>query len=172
MEDNKDTKDYKDMLMEQLEQQKIQIVEEGINPDNITYLSELIDICKDLKKIEKIDYEMEESDMYYRNRDYDYNEDERYGRRRRDARGRYMEGGQHSRGHEMLDKMSEHYGKYKNAHDDYITSGHYGAKDSSKIALQKMLESVEDFMAMLMEDAESQDEVEMVRQTAKEISMM
>lgn len=167
-------KDFMNTLHEQLEEQKIKVVEEGINPDNIGYLSELIDICKDLKKIEKIDYEMEESNMMYRDGGYDY------GRRSRDSRGRYNEGGQYNRrgsgrgyrGHDMLDMMSQHYSTYGASKDEYRNSGDYRAQEDSKMALKKMLESAEDFMAMLMEEAESQEEVEMVKQTAKEIAMM
>lgn len=172
-EETKNT-DFTEMLMQQLEEQKHKVVEEGISPDNIEYLSELVDICKDLKKIEKIDYEMEESNMMYRDGGYDY------GRRSRDSRGRYNEGGQYNRrssgrgyrGHDMLDMMNQHYSTYGASKDEYRNSGDYRAQEDSKMALKKMLESAEDFMAMLMEEAESQEEVEMVKQTAKEIAMM
>lgn len=179
MEENIKEKDFATMLNEQLEEQKMKVVEEGINPENIEYLSELVDICKDLKKIEKIDYEMEESNMMYRESGYGYSNSGDYGRRSRDSRGRYNEGGQYGRrssggyrGHDMLDTMYQHYGNYGASRDEYHNSGDYRAKEDSKMALKKMLESAEDFMAMLMEEAESQEEVEMVKQTAKEIAMM
>lgn len=175
-EETKNT-DFTETLMQQLEEQKHKVVEEGISPDNIEYLSELVDICKDLKKIEKIDCEMEESKMMYGESGYGYSTGGAYGRRSRDSRGRYNEGSQYGRrgryrGHDMLDTMQQHYGNYGESRDQYHNSGDYRAKEDSKMALKKMLQSAEEFMAMLMEEAESQEEVEIVKETAKEIAMM
>ena len=70
------------------------------------------------------------------------------------------------RGYEQLDRMYNDYGRYEEGRQ------RYGANEDTKRSLKYMLESMEDFARMLKEDAQSQEEIEMIRQTAQRIAQM
>lgn len=136
----------------------------GIVSSNIDYLYKLVDIHKDLSN-EK--YWKEKIDIMYR----EYNDN--YGRRRRDSRGRYMTGeygrrgmsGRY-RGEDHIDDMYSNYQNYSEGRDAY------GADQETLKSLEKMLKSTKDFMKMLGREAKSEEEIEMIRETAREISEM
>lgn len=148
-----------------------QLMDEGIGEgNNLEYLDKLIDIQKDAYEIKCM---KEDKEMYGNYGNYgrggnygrdsyngygNYGRDE-YGARSRDSRGRY-------RGHEHLDRMYEDYGRYMEGRE------RYGANEDTKKSLKYMLESMEDFARMLKEEASSQEEVEMIRQTAQRIAQM
>lgn len=69
------------------------------------------------------------------------------------------------RGHDYLGRMYEDYGRYEEGKS-------YGNSEDTKRSLQYMLKSMEDFARMLKEEARSQEEVEMIRQTAQRIAQM
>lgn len=48
----------------------------------------------------------------------------------------------------------------------------FGNNEDTKRSLEYMLRSMEDFARMLREDVQSQEEVEMIRQTAQRIATM
>lgn len=165
-------------LPEQIEEQIKKIKTEGIKNTNIDYLFRLVDIHKDLSNET---YWKEKINMYREN----YNDS--YGRRRRDSRGRYMEGGYSEggyseggygrrgvagsgrgryRGEEMMDEMYMNYGEYSEGRDNY------GADKETLKSLEKMLHSVKKFMKHLKNEAQSQEEVELIKETAEEISEM
>lgn len=152
-----------------------EILEEGINQDNIDMLGKVIDIHKDVENEEY--WKVKEEFMMYRDRGYGDYPSMNYGARRRDSRGRYMEGGNYGnygrryRGHDMIDDMSDNYGRYEEGKEQY-GRGNYGAKEDTMKSLEYMLQSVEDFMCMLAEDAQSQEEVEMIKHTARKIAEM
>ena len=162
-----------DKLKEQVKEQIDLIVEDGIQPSNIDSLYKLVDIHKDLEN-EK--YWKEKIEM--RRRYGSYPEYERmgygtqhystdsYGRRMRDSRGRYM-----GRGHEMIDDMREMYQNYSDGREQY-SRGNYGAKDETIESFEYMLKSFKDFFKHLEKEASSQEEVEMLRETAREIGEM
>ena len=135
------------------------VLDNGIQGNNLDNLYKLVDIKKDAYEIMC----MEEGDdsMYYGRHDYDrmYDRDS-YGARRRDSRGRYM-------GHEHLDRMYDDYSKYMASRERYGASS-----PDTKRSLEYMLRSMEDFARMLKEDAQSAEEVEMIRQTAQRIATM
>lgn len=160
------------------------ILEDGIRSDNVDYLYKIIDIHKDIANEEY--WKEKEDNMRYRNsgrgmygnydmmdsygrRDYD----DSYGRRRRDSRGRFMERGRDRkyRGEEPMEDMYENYHMYLDDKDQY-DRGNYGAKEDTMKSLKYMLESVVCFFDMLKEDATSQDEVELIKKYAREISEM
>ena len=62
--------------------------------------------------------------------------------------------------------MYDHYGRYEEGRQ------RYGANEDTKRSLKYMLESMEDFARMLRDEAQSQEEVEMIRQTAQRIAQM
>lgn len=97
--------------------------------------------------------------------DYDR---EIYSRRGRDSRGRYSNSGRDMsyRGDEMLDDMHEGYREYSEG------KTRYGAGTETLKSLEYMLKSVEDFMEMLADEAGSEEEMEMIRRTARKISEM
>ena len=80
-----------------------------------------------------------------------------YGRRGYDAK---------YRGHEHLDRMYDNYGRYEEGRS------RYGANEDTKKSLEYMLRSMEDFARMLKEEAQSQEEVNMIKQTAQRIAQM
>jgi len=82
---------------------------------------------------------------------------EEYGRRGRDMK---------YRGYDHLDRMYNDYGRYEYGRE------RYGHNEDTKRSLKYMLESMEDFARMLREDAQSQEEVDMIRQTAQRIAQM
>lgn len=135
------------------------ILDEGITTANLDHLY----------KLSKINYMTKEDENMYGNygrydRDGRYGRDEygrydEYGARRRDSRGRYM-------GHEHLDRMYDDYGRYMESRE------RYGANEDTKRSLQYMLKSMEDFARMLKEEAQSPEEVQMIKQTAQRIAQM
>ncbi len=137
-----------------------------ITGNTLEAIGDLTDIYKD---IENIEYwcEKEESEMYGRyDRDsydgygrYDRRGRDSYGRRERDSRGRY-------RGHDYMDEMYDEYSKYMEGRS------RYGANEDTRKSLEYMLRSMEDFARMLKEDAGSEQEVQMIRDTAQRIAQM
>jgi len=127
------------------------ILEEGITTDNAHYLGDLIDIHKDIKNEEYWKEKLEIMRRRYSMYDRDYYDDMNYGARRRDARGRYKNSRE-------LDSLYDNYGRYSDT------------KDTK--ALEYMLTSLEDFVCMLMEDANSQEEVQLIKETTRRISDM
>lgn len=146
-----------------------QITESGLQTANVELLYKLIDIHKDIEN-EKYWKEKEENMMY---RDYD-----NYGGgRSRDSRGRYMDGSYgrrgvpgtgrgRYRGYDMIEEMGEHYGDYSEGRDNY------GNDRETEKSFDKMLQSLEDFTYLIMQEADSQDKIEKVRKTARKISEM
>lgn len=149
-----------------------QFMEEGLDQgDNLKYVGELIDIQKDSYEIECMKEEKEMYGEYGNYSEYgarrggrrggynEYGNYNEYGARRRDSRGRY-------RGDDYMDCMSEEYGRYMESRE------RYGASEDTMRSLQYMLKSMEDFAHMLKEEASSEQEVQMIRETAQRIAQM
>lgn len=160
------------------------ILEQGIKPDNIDYLYKLIDVHKDVANEEHWDgEEKEETGMRYsygREDGYGAYSEGSYGRRRRrDSRGRYMEGGNYGRrcvdakyrGHDLIEDVYQNYGNYSEGREEY-GRGNYGAKEDTMKSLEYMLQSVVEFITMLKDEAGSQEEFEMIKKYTKKISEM
>ena len=172
-EENKETKE--DVLIktkEEVEKLIKQITESGLQVANVELLYKLIDIHKDIEN-EKYWKEKEEESMY-RGRDY-FMDDSYNGGRSRDSRGRYMDGSYgrrgvpgtgrgRYRGYDMIEEMGEHYGDYSEGRDTY------GNDRETEKSFDKMLQSLEDFTYLIMQEADSQDKIEKVRKTARKIS--
>lgn len=160
-------------LKEQVESQINSVIEEGVTPENVDYIYRLIDIHKDIANEE---YWKKKEEMYmYRNSGYGNYGRDNYGRgRERDSRGRYKEGGSYGRnyrGEEMLDEMYKGYQGYSEGREEY-GRGNYGAKDGTMKSLEYMLQSVTDFLEMLKQDANSQEEMQLILEYAKQIGEM
>ena len=151
-----------------------QIIDVGIQLDNVDYLYKLIDIHKDIENEEYWKFKKEGIKMRYNTNygrdDYDREEYGNYGRRGRDSRGRYMARGNY-RGEEMIDDMREMYGDYSESREEY-DRGNYGAKEDTMKSLDYMLKSVVQFMQMLESDASSEEEVQLIKKYARKISEM
>lgn len=168
-EENKNEETKEDVLIKtksEVERIIKQITEEGLQTANVELLYKLIDIHKDIEN-EKYWKEKEENMMY---RDYDNYS----GGRSRDSRGRYMDsygrrgvpgtGRGRYRGYDYIDEMGEHYGNYSEGRDTY------GNDHETEKSFDKMLQSLEDFTYLIMQEADSPDKVEKVKRTARKIS--
>ena len=168
-EENKIEETKEDVLIKtksEVERIIKQITESGLQIANVELLYKLIDIHKDIEN-EKYWKEKEENMMY---RDYDNYS----GGRSRDSRGRYTEsygrrgvpgtGRGRYRGYDMIEEMGEHYGNYSEGRDTY------GNDRETEKSFDKMLQSLEDFTYLIMQEADSPDKVEKVKRTARKIS--
>ena len=150
-------------LKKQTEQKIEEIMKQGLQQNNIDMMYTLIDIHKDIaneeywkEKGEHMRYSIGSS---YNERGRDSYNEGSYGRRRRDSRGRYM-------GSEKIDEMRDYYGRYIDGRERY---GHDGETEKS---FDYMLMSLEDFAEHLFEEADSQEQIEKIKKTAKRISEM
>ena len=125
-----------------------QILEEDINGNNIDPLYKLVKIKHIMKEDDKMNY-----GNYYGDRYSNYGRDmygrEEYGRRGRDSRGRY-------RGHDMLDRVYEDYGRYEESRN------RYGAGEESDKSHHYMVKSLEDFVRYLYEDSDTPQQKQMI----------
>lgn len=174
-EENKSKETKEDVLVKtksEVERIIKQITENDLQVANVELLYKLIDIHKD---IENENFWKEEINMY-RGRDY-FMDDSYNGGRSRDSRGRYMDGSYgrrgvpgtgrgRYRGYDMIEEMGEHYGDYSEGRDTY------GNDRETEKSFDKMLQSLEDFTYLIMQEADSQDKIEKVRKTARKISEM
>lgn len=165
MEENKANQENNiiDTSIKQLKENIQKINEECIQPSNIDFLYRSVDIYKDFLEIKE-----KEENMRYRGYGNDSYSEGSYGRRgvAGTGRGRYRDGGSFGRryrGEDMLDEMYEGYGEYM--------EGGYSGEETTK-ALKYMLKSAEDFFRHIQEEAQSPEEIEMVKKTAKRISEM
>ena len=169
-EEKKQETNVLDKTKEEVERIIKQITENGLQTANVELLYKLIDVHKD---IENENYWKEKEKMY-RGRDY-FMDDSYNGGRSRDSRGRYMDGSYgrrgvpgtgrgRYRGYDMIEEMGEHYGDYSEGRDTY------GNDRETEKSFDKMLQSLEDFTYLIMQEADSQDKIEKVRKTARKIS--
>lgn len=162
MEEDKE-KTFSEKINEPVETKIGELLKEGIKKENVDYLYKLVDIHKDI-----------ENEKYWKEKIMRYREygnySEGYGRRgvKGTGRGRYRDGGYNAgyRGEEMMDEMAYHYGNYNDGRENY------GADDATLESLEKMLDSVKKFMKHLKNEASSQEEMKMIKETAREISEM
>ena len=166
-----------DKLKEETDKSMKRVLEQGVQTNNVDFLYKMIDIKKDIAEIEKEEQEM----MYSNYGNYDnYGEYDRSygGGRRRDSRGRYMEGGSYGRrgvpgsgrgryrGEEMMDEMAYHYGNYNEGREQY------GADEETMKSFKYMLKSFKDYYKHLKEEASSPQEVKLLEETAREMLEM
>ena len=167
-EEKKQETNVLDKTKEEVEKLIKQVTESGLQVANVELLYKLIDIHKDIENEEY--WKKKEENMMYR--DYDNYS----GGRSRDSRGRYMDsygrrgvpgtGRGRYRGYDMIEEMGEHYGDYSEGRDNY------GNDRETEKSFDKMLQSLEDFTYLIMQEADSPDKIEKVRKTARKISEM
>lgn len=170
-------------LKELVETELKTMQESGIDSNNIDAIYKLVDIHKDIANEEYWKAKKEAMEMRYRG-DYEgYGEgyEEGYGRRRRDSRGRYMEGGRGGRGgnygHYMpypdmyMNRMMEGMDGYMEGRESY-RRGNYNGKDQSIESLEKMLEGIVAFVEEIQNDPEQHEEKEVVNHYIKKLKAM
>lgn len=161
-EEEKQEKSFDMKITEQIEKAIMLIADEQVQPGNIEYLYKLVDIHKDLCN-EK--YWKEKINMYNEgNYGRDYGEG--YGRRgvKGTGRGRYRNSGRYSE--DMMEELYSNYGEYSEGKENY------GADMETIKSLEKMLHSVKKFMKHLKHEAQSKEEMQLIQETAREISEM
>lgn len=175
--ENNEEKNINQLAKEKVEELMKQMIDNGLVVDinQIKMFSDLVDIHKDLANEE---YWKEKNEMRYSYGNYgDEYGAESYGRRgvKGTGRGRYRAGGSYGargydakyRGEEMMGEMADNYGAYMEGKE----YGAYGSPEMDK-AFDYMLKSAEDFFNHLMQEADSPEQIEKIKKTAKKISMM
>lgn len=176
----KQEKKFDERVIEVVEEKAKKLMESGIQVGNIDYFSKLIDIHKDIKN-ESYWNEKEEV-MKMRYNDYSDGGYGRgnYGRRGvpGTGRGRYRGNYSPSRSNypagrygagEAMETAIEHYGAYSES-KDAANMGNYGAEQDSMKSLEYMLKSVCQFMEMLVDESDSEEEIQLIKSYAKKIS--
>lgn len=129
------------------------IVEEGLNTNNIEHLYKLSKI-KHLAK--------EDKEMYgnYNGRRAGYDSYGEYGNYGEYGKGSYGRRGRDMkyRGDDELDRMSGEYGRYQE-------SRRYGAAEETDRSFHYMVKALEDFIKVLHEEAETQQQKQMLNET-------
>lgn len=156
------------------------LTEEGIKTDNIGLLEKIIDIHKDIANEEYWECKKEEI-MRYRNSgsygeeygaeysDYGRRGVPGTGRRYSDSYGRRGVPGSgrgRYRGEEMIDEMAYQYGNYSEGKEMY------GADQDTMKSFKYMLKAFKDYYKHLKQEASSQEEVQLLEETAREMMDM
>ena len=108
-----DKKEIRENINKQVEEKINSILKDGVKQANVDYLYKLVDIHKDIANEEYWEENKEDTDMRYKgyNRD-EYRDSGNYGRRSRDSRGRYQEGG--------YKKIAEHLANAQQIKEVYL----------------------------------------------------
>ena len=171
----------KERIIKEVDNKIDTLVQQGLTSTaTIDALDKLVDMKKDLLEMEKMEggkygnYSEGNYSRNYREGNYGegsynegnygrrgnyregYSEGGSYGRRMRDSRGRF-------KGHDMIDEMDEHYGRYSEGREQY------GAEGQTMQALESMMEAVVDFVKMLKQDAGSQKEMQLIEKYIKKL---
>lgn len=146
-------------LLKKMEESITNILDSGLTTTNLDTLYKLSKI----KHMTKEDMEMNYGNYGGRRPGYDtygnyYNE---YGRGSYGARGRDMR----YRGDESLDRMSGEYGRYMESRS------RYGASEETDKSYHYMVKALEDFIKVLYEEADNEQQKNMLRETLQR-SMM
>ena len=159
-------------IIKEVETSMEDILEEGLSPDNLEMLSELVDIHKDIINERKEIYDMNYGNYngygnnygnygeygrgsYGREQYGNYNGYGNYGRREVDSR---------YRGDEYMGRMNEEYGRYQEARS-------YGSPEEKDKSFHYMVKALEDFIKVLEEEADTQQQ-KMQLKEALQKSMM
>ena len=170
-------------IKELVENKLKEIETKGILDDKtINTLDTLIEIHKSIENEEY--WKEKKEDMKMRYRDYEGYEEGSYGRRRRDSRGRYMEGRggrdsyseDDSYGHHMpemyWERMMDGYDGYMEGRDRYRRGGNYGDHEKSLESLEYLLDGFVGFLETLQENMESPEEIELIKKYARKVKGM
>jgi len=150
----------KERVIEKTEEKIKEILDQDINANNLDFLYKLIDIYKDVKEVESMNYGRR-YDSYGRGYgnygEYgEYGRGGSYGRRGYDMK---------YRGEEEMDRMAGEYGRYMESRS------RYGAGEETDKSFHYMVKALEDFIRVLHEEADSPQQKQMLNETLQR-SMM
>ena len=127
------------------------ILDEGITTNNLDHLYKLVDIYKDSKEVESMNY----GNYGARRPGYDsYGRYDNYGRDEYGRRGYDMK----YRGEDEMDRMANEYGRYMESRS------RYGAGEESDRSFHYMVKALEDFIKVLHEEADTQQQKQQLMQ--------
>ena len=141
------------------------IIKEGIATTNIDNLGKLVDIYKDIKEVESMNYgnysgrgpgHGSYGEGYGRGGYGNYGEN--YGEYGRDSYGRRGYDMKY-RGDDSLDRMAGEYGRYQESRQ------RYGAGEETDKSFHYMVKALEDFIKVLHEEAETPQQKQMLNET-------
>lgn len=168
MEETEKTEEYSSLEEELIEKTKKtikEVIEDDISPENLDDLGKLVDIYKDVKEVECMNYGNYNGygnnygeygrGSYGREQYGNYNGYGNYGRRGVDSK---------YRGDEYMGRMNEEYGRYQEARS-------YGSPEEKDKSFHYMVKALEDFIKVLEEEAETQQQ-KMQLKEALQKSMM
>lgn len=147
-------------VIKKMEESINKIIDDGVNTNNLDNLYKLSKI----KHMAKEDSNMYREYEGYGGRRPSYDTYGNYGNYSREnygARGRDMR----YRGDNELDRMANEYGRYME------NRSRYGASEETDKSFHYMVKSLEDFIKVLYEEADSQQQKQMLRETLQR-SMM
>ena len=144
-------------LTEKVKEKIQHIIDEDINTNNLEHLYKLIDIYKDVKEVESMNY-----GRRYGNYGRGYGEYGEYGEYGRNygRRGYDMK----YRGEEEIERVAGEYGRYQE-------SRRYGDGQESDKSFHYMVKALEDFIRVLHEEADNEQQKQQLRETLQR-SMM
>ncbi len=156
-------------VIKKMEESINKIIDEGVNTNNLDNLLKLSKIKHMAKEDEGMNYGEYNgrgpghgSYGNYDRRSYgEYGNYGEYGRGNYGARGRDMR----YRGDDYIDRMSEEYGRYQESRS------RYGAGEETDKSFHYMVKSLEDFIKVLYEEADTQQQKQQLRETLQR-SMM
>ena len=134
------------------------ILEEGLTTNNLDHLYKLAKINKIAKEEDNMygnyggrraGYDSYGRDSYGRDNDGEYGRDS-YGRRGYDMK---------YRGDEYMGRMHDEYGRYMESRE------RYGAGEETDKSFHYMVKALEDFIMVLHEEADTEQQKQMLRQT-------
>ena len=152
-----------DKTIEKTEQSIEKILDEGLNTNNLEHLYKLSKI----KHMAKEDKEMYENyGNYGRGRRAGYDS---YGRG--DYRGNYGRDEYGRRGYDMKYRGEDELDRMSGEYERYQESRRYGAGEETDKSFHYMVKALEDFIRVLHEEAETEPQRQMLRETLQR-SMM
>lgn len=131
------------------------ILKEGITTNNLDHLYKLVDIYKDAKEVESMNYgnygaRRPGYDTYGRDEYGNYGEYGRYGRRGYDMK---------YRGDDYTDRMSGEYHRYMESRE------RYGAGEEADKAFHFMTKALGEYLDFLHEEADTPQKKQMLNET-------
>ena len=158
-------------LAEKTSESITKIIDEGITTNNLDHLYKLVDIYKDAKEVENMNYGNYSGrgpghGSYGRGNYGEYGEGSygEYGNYGRDSYGRRGVDRRY-RGDDYLERMSGEYGRYME------NRSRYGASEETDKSFHYMVEAYKDFSKYLFEEAETPQQKQMLREAMQQ-SMM
>ena len=129
-------------------------IKDGLTTSNLDIVYKLVDIYKDIKEVENMNY------GEYNGRGPGHGSYGEYNRGYGEYYGNYGRRGYDAkyRGHDSIDRMSNEYGRYMENRD------RYGANEDTDRSFHYMVKALEDFIKVLYEEAETEPQKQQLRQ--------